>query len=678
MGERRYKAFLSYSHRDRQMAEWLHKRLESYRLPSGLVEHARTALRPIFKDREELPASDNLGEAIEGAISRSDALIVLCSPSAAVSPWIAKEIDCFKRLHGDSRVYLALIEGEPPYNIPPPLLVHYNDGQPTEDRAEPIAADFRPEGDGKKLGVLKLVAGIAGVELDDLVDRQTRQRNRRMAAISALSLLGMVAAIGLALFALQQRDAARAERAQANGLVEYMLTDLRKQLEPVGRLDLLDGVGGKAMDYYAAQKLDSLNADELGRRARAVQLVAEIHNLRGDNEKALPAFREAARTTSELLARDPDDPQRMYDHGQSMFWVGYIAWQRGQMDEAKRALEGYADISKRLAAKDRANLEWQMEEAYSYSNLGTLESDAGRYSAALPLFQRSAESVRRVAEAEGNPPARLIELAGGLSWVSTTENNLGNFDQSTKTRRSEIAIYDQVLKADPEHSSALRARVFALSQLGWLLSSTGKSAEARKVLESAASDAEKLLEQDPENTMTMEMANGAFEYLAMLEWREGNVAASSRSFGRADALVADLRKRDPKNVNWNVQRPASLELTRALTDRSSRPAEDLAAMARNWRKRLDPKDPGQVWPLIATHVVDGLAAARSGNPAGAAAAYARAIAVEPKGEGFNVNALALRAVAAERLGQADLARQLRGQLREKGVDPVLDDRIPRS
>ena len=163
MGERRYKAFLSYSHRDRQMAEWLHKRLESYRLPSGLVEHARTALRPIFKDREELPASDNLGEAIEGAISRSDALIVLCSPSAAVSPWIAKEIDCFKRLHGDSRVYLALIEGEPPYNIPPPLLVHYNDGQPTEDRAEPIAADFRPEGDGKKLGVLKLVAGIAGV-----------------------------------------------------------------------------------------------------------------------------------------------------------------------------------------------------------------------------------------------------------------------------------------------------------------------------------------------------------------------------------------------------------------------------------------------------------------------------------------------------------------------------------
>ncbi|WP_281388120.1 TIR domain-containing protein [Qipengyuania soli] len=678
MGERRYRAFLSYSHRDRQVAEWLHKRLENYRLPPGLVDHSRSALRPIFKDREELPASDNLGEAIEGAIARSEALIVLCSPSAAVSPWIAKEIDCFKRLHGDSRVFLALVDGEPPYNIPPPLLVHYNDGQPTEDRTEPIAADLRPEGDGRRLGVEKLVAGIAGVELDDLVDRQTRQRNRRMAAISALSLVGMVIAIGLALYAQKQRDAAREERAQANGLVEYMLTDLRKQLEPVGRLDLLDGVGAKAMDYYAAQNLDSLNADELGRRARAVQLVAEIHNLRGDNEKALPAFREAARTTSELLARNPDDPQRMYDHGQSMFWVGYIAWQRGQMDEAKRAMEGYADISKRLAAKDRKNLDWQMEEAYSYSNLGTLESDAGRFSKALPLFQRSVAIISKVAKQEGRPAARLIELGEGLSWVATEQNYLGDFAASTATRRQEIALYNEVMKAEPDNYDAMRSRVFARSEMGWLLGQMERRSEARTFLEAAVADARVLLEQDPENTMTKEMSNAAFENLAQLDWREGKTADATRNFDRAGALIADLRRRDPANKDWNLQRPASLELTRALTDRSGGSPEELSATAGGWLRKLDRKDPSLQWQVIAAHVVDALAKTRRGDTAGAAAAYARAIAVESEGEGLNVNALALRAVAAERLGQADLAAQLRATLRERRADPAIDDRIPRS
>lgn len=668
MGERRYKAFLSYSHRDRQVAEWLHKRLESYRLPPGLVEHPRSALRPIFKDREELPASDNLSEAIEGAIARSEALIVLCSPAAAVSPWIAKEVDCFKRLHGDSRVYLALVDGEPPYNIPPPLLVHYNDGKPTADRTEPIAADLRPEGDGKKLGLLKLAAGIAGVELDDLVDRQTRQRNRRMAAISALSLLGAVVAIALALYALRQRDAARDERAQANGLVEYMLTDLRKQLEPVGRLDLLDGVGAKAMDYYAAQELDSLTADELGRRARAVQLVAEIHNLRGDNKKALPAFREAARTTSELLARDPDDPQRMFDHGQSMFWVGYIAWQRGQTDEATRAMRGYADISKRLAAKDRANLDWQMEEAYSYSNLGTLESNAGRFSRALALFQQSVAIIERVAKAEGRPPARMIELGEGLSWVATQQDYLGDFAASRATRNREIALYNQVLKANPQNFDAMRSRVFALGEMGWLLSIAGDRSGAERHLKDAVVDSERLLEQDPDNTMTMEMTSGSFEQLAKFAWREGRKAEATRNFDRAAALVAELRRRDPANRNWSVQRPASIELIRALTDRAGNAPEEHIRLAQRWIKTLDPDKPGNGWMIVAAHLVDGFARAKMGDPAASAAAFAKAIAVEPEGEGMDVNGIALRAIAAERLGQSDLARQLRGQLRARKVD----------
>jgi hypothetical protein len=34
-----------------------------------------------------------------------------------------------------------------------------------------------------------------------------------------------------------------------------MLTDLRKKLEPVGRLEVMDSVGQRALAYYAAQDL---------------------------------------------------------------------------------------------------------------------------------------------------------------------------------------------------------------------------------------------------------------------------------------------------------------------------------------------------------------------------------------------------------------------------------------
>ncbi|MBX7494882.1 toll/interleukin-1 receptor domain-containing protein [Qipengyuania sp. 6B39] len=674
MEQRRYKAFLSYSHRDREVAEWLHERLESYRLPEEIAEDGE-GLRPIFKDREELPASQNLGAAIESALAASEALIVLCSPAAAVSPWIAREIELFRAGHGDDRIFLAVVDGEPPYNIPPALLVRHENGEPTDDTIEPVAADLRPQADGRKLGMLKLAAGLAGVGLDRLVNREAHRRHRRMAVTAGASFAGMVVAIALALFVTQQRDVARAERAEANGLVEYMLTDLREQLEPVGRLDLLDGVGSRALDYYARQKIENLTPDELGRRVKAVQLVAEVQNLRGKNDVALPAVREAARTTGELLARSPDDPERLFDHGQSLYWVGYLAWQRGELAEAKRALGEYAAISQRLARRDPKNLTWQMEESYALSNLGTLAVGEGRYEDALPQFERSVEIVEGVAEAEGRPAARVIELGEGLSWVATTRQYLADFAGSARIRREEIALYREVLAKDPNNYDARRMAIFARQRMGWLLALSGKRGEARSVLDLAAREADAVIRHDPENTVSREVAIGVFLERGFLNWREGKVAAATSDFDRTQALVDDLRKRDPEHASWNVERPAGLQLARALTDRADQSPAALKALAARWLEKLDPDDPDHVWPIVAAHIVEALANARSGDPEGEATAYARALAVDDRRSGFNINATALRAVAAERLGQKALATRLRARFRAKQIDPAIDDRI---
>ena len=672
MAERRYKAFISYSHRDKAVAEWLHGALESYRLPPGLdAKGVEDGLRPIFKDREELPASENLGEAIKSALADSDALIVLCSPSAAISPWIAKEIDLFKRQHGDANVFPAVVDGEPPYNMPPPLLVHYENGEPTEESAEPAAADLRAEADGRKLGLLKLAAGLAGVRLDELVDREAQRRHRRLVTVAALSFIGMVVAIGLAVFAIQQRNTARAERAEANGLIEYMLTDLREELEPVGRLDVLDGVGARAMEYYARQKLDDLSPDELGRRARAVQLVAEMHNLRGDNDKALPAFRQAARTTGELLARDPDDPERMFNHGQSLFWVGYIAWQRGQTEDARTSLQAYSDISTRLAARDRSNLDWQLEESYALSNLGTLANDEGRHEDALPLFERSVEIAERVTNAQGRPHSLVVELGLGLSWVAKAKQELFDFDGSAESRREEIALYDEVLRADPENSEARQAAAYARSRMGWLLSLAGDDRSAQAMFDEGIGLATDLRARDPENTVTTEMAISALIERGRHNWRHGRDGAASADFDEVEELLADLQRRDPKNREWSVDTHANIELTRALSDRHSMPPDEMMELTRKWLSRLDPSKDGHKLLVVAAHLLTGTALSRRGDRAAAAAAYARAIAVETN----NVGASSLRALAAQRMGQSALAQELRQSLRRMGVDPAYDDRL---
>ncbi|MBS3961203.1 MAG: toll/interleukin-1 receptor domain-containing protein, partial [Sandarakinorhabdus sp.] len=81
----RYVAFLSYSHRNRAETEWLHRALERYHIPKKLVgkETAKgpvpARLIPIFRDRDELSASADLGNELRAALANSDHLVVVAS-----------------------------------------------------------------------------------------------------------------------------------------------------------------------------------------------------------------------------------------------------------------------------------------------------------------------------------------------------------------------------------------------------------------------------------------------------------------------------------------------------------------------------------------------------------------------------------------------------------------------
>ena len=114
-----YRAFISYSHADQRWGRWLHRRLESYRVPRKLVgkETAEGAvparLTPIFRDRDDLPAGADLTEEVQASLRDSRFLVVICSPAAAQSKWVNQEILLFKRLHGEGRVLAAIVDGEP-------------------------------------------------------------------------------------------------------------------------------------------------------------------------------------------------------------------------------------------------------------------------------------------------------------------------------------------------------------------------------------------------------------------------------------------------------------------------------------------------------------------------------------------------------------------------------------
>src|SRR5271155_881141 len=228
----KYRAFISYSHRDARWASWLHAALETYRPPKPLVGkmtergEVPKRLTPIFKDREELPSAVDLGGLVNAALEASACQIVICSPNSAKSRWVNEEILAFKRLGREDRILTLIVAGEPNATdmpgreaeecFPPALRFKLGpDGALGDVRTEPIAADARPGKDGKPRAALKLAAGLLGVGFDTLRQREQQRRNRRLFVFSCAALAGMLVTSGLAVFAAIQRDRAQRQTVRA-------------------------------------------------------------------------------------------------------------------------------------------------------------------------------------------------------------------------------------------------------------------------------------------------------------------------------------------------------------------------------------------------------------------------------------------------------------------------------
>ena len=507
----RYRAFISYSHKDERHATWLQRALESYRLPKYLIGRSTSEGKlskkfgKVFRDRTDLSVAPDLAEQLQGTLGQCRHLLVVCSPAAAQSKWVNEEILYFKRHYGEARILALIVDGEPFASLigepgrecfPPALRFRLNrDGSLSQKPAEPLAADLRSQGDGKRMALLKMTAAMLGVGLDELVQREQQRRLRIQKLITTAALVAVSVLSGLTYTAISARDLAEQRRLAAEDLINFMLTDLRDKLEPVGRLDVLDVVGEKVLDFYAVQDNSQLNADALSRQAAAMHLLGEIRELGGDSDSAVELFTRAAEMTGELLDRDPVNPQRIFDHAQSVFWVGYPDYQRGNYIRAEHWFDQYSQLSEKLVRMEPENMQWQLELVYALNNQAALMRYGSRLEEALVLFTRTKVIL------DGLPDGDDIreERVNNLAWIASTQRALGLFDLAINSRTEELKMIDSWLIREPKRSNLLDHVIAAENELILLYGVVGDEANRDKYLLQGKQTVNKLLSLDDKN-----------------------------------------------------------------------------------------------------------------------------------------------------------------------------------
>ncbi len=485
--ETTFRAFLSYSHTDKAEAQRLHRKLEGYRLPGHLRQSGtKGRIGKVFRDREDLPAATDLSASVQQALAVSQALIVLCSPDAKLSRWVAREIELFREIHPDRPILVALLRGEPEASLPDEL----------SRVCEPLAADLRKDGDGYRLGFLKLVAGLVGVPLDALVQRDSQRQVRRVTAVTGIATAVAIAMAVMTVIALEARSEAQWQQAEAEGLIEYMLTDLREDLDGAAGVAVMSRVNRRALAYYEGQQsLSSLSPESLERRARVIGRLGEDAILRKDYGLARRNLEERARTTLGLLNEEPSDPKRRFDHASSLNRLAILADAEGNGGQAEADLRASWALLSGLRAWESGSAEWRRTTALVAGNLCAIDALNTKVDEQTLENCRIAVDLGRALAAHDGVPSRTPhDLAFNLMWYSVALQQAGQPDEARKMRAEALRLTDSLAAQNPDNRKIVSQRM----EIYGYLAGFEPRPTARAMLEISKDIAEELTQLDPE------------------------------------------------------------------------------------------------------------------------------------------------------------------------------------
>lgn len=197
--EYKYFAFISYNSRDVSWGKRLQRKLEQYRMPATLCSERgweRKPLKPIFFAPTDIQMGD-LSEELKSRLSASCHLIVICSPNAAQSEWVGREISYFHSLGRSKNIHFFIVEGTP------------NSSNPREECFNPVIKELGLDGVlganvneknyalkrlNHERAYVQLITTLLNVEFDSIWQRHRRLLIRR--AITTLcTIIVVIAAI---------------------------------------------------------------------------------------------------------------------------------------------------------------------------------------------------------------------------------------------------------------------------------------------------------------------------------------------------------------------------------------------------------------------------------------------------------------------------------------------------
>ena len=353
------------------------------------------------------------------------------------------------------------------------------------------------------------------------------KRKKRVLQITAAALVCLTfIATFMSVRSYHAEQIAKQKRQEAESLLGFMVGEFADKLRSVKRMDLLDGISNKALEYFTNQDEEAASLFDFSDKqaefnnhfqyAQTLEAMGEVAYSRGKTDEAFTAFENARTRLESLLKIQPNNLDVLMLAGANAFWLGQLNFDSSDYNAAEPWIKRYQEYSEKMYTLAPNDFNSIVELSYSYNSLGSLYLKQFNYALAKQSFTESLKLKNQALALKPDNKNLLRDKTDTISWIATTEENLGNLSEALLMLEQAINQLDSVLKIRPDDASLLNDIFNIYMQQSYLLSYFPDKKDAYLKAENATISIKKALRQDPNNVNFKRKYYRSLSYQLML------------------------------------------------------------------------------------------------------------------------------------------------------------------
>ncbi|SNY53952.1 AAA ATPase domain-containing protein [Arsukibacterium tuosuense] len=404
------------------------------------------------------------------------------------------------------------------------------------------------------------------------------KRWSRRGTLAVLCLL-TVTAVTMSVRSFNAEQQAQQKRLAAENLLGFMVGEFADKLRSIGRMDLLDGISNKALEYFTDYSADdsSLSIEARLQHGQTLEAMGEVAYSRGKTDEATAALQAARVQLEAVLSQQPDNLELLKTLGANAFWLGQIHYDANNWQATQPEFELYYQYSQRMYQLAPDDLDAIMELSYATNSLGSLAMQRQKFDKARLNFEESLRLKLLAQQLKPDSEQLMADIADTRSWLASATLADGDL-------LSAISIHQQ-LQAELENLKAsaepymLDILTSSYQLLADLLEYQGRIEEALTKTRQSSVAIAKTLQQDPDSSTWKRRQHyhnfQVFKFLSHLTENEIEhaLAAHQSALNQERESLTEITG---KEIEIRLWRTAAMQLQRIDDFADSKKYADLA------------------------------------------------------------------------------------------------------